>query len=226
MLYIPESDSCTVWTANNTPLQRDSETLYWFPSSANIDCWQVQSSHDGDTSAWQDLNNEKWTRNGCSVKVHRRLFGEGDSCRKCKSRLCQSMQGSHAHSLPPPDATDGLLWPKTSVVGAGGTSGRENPEWIGSCRLRPSPPTPVTVYFFERKRARCKNAPIMWITLIIMCYLSLSLRFLDFIFLVFFFWQCKRTFAKLVFSWIPICNIFLCKRKCFDNSFNNILIHP
>ncbi len=52
MLYIPERDSCTVWTANNTPLQRDSETLYRFPSSANIDCWQVQSSHDDDTWTW------------------------------------------------------------------------------------------------------------------------------------------------------------------------------
>lgn len=45
-------------------------------------------------------------------------------------------------TLPPPDATYGLLWPKTSVVGAGGTGGRENPEWIGGCRLCPGLLTP------------------------------------------------------------------------------------
>lgn len=38
------------------------------------------------------------TRNCYSVKVRRKLSGERESRRKCKSRLCQSMQGSHAHS--------------------------------------------------------------------------------------------------------------------------------
>lgn len=43
-------------------------------------------------------NQPKMTRNCYSVKARRKLFGERESRRKCKSRLCQSMQGSHAHS--------------------------------------------------------------------------------------------------------------------------------
>lgn len=38
------------------------------------------------------------TRNCYSVKMRRKLFWEGESRGKCKSRLCQSMQGSRAHS--------------------------------------------------------------------------------------------------------------------------------
>lgn len=98
MLYIPERDSCTVWTANNTPLQRDSETLYWFPSSANIDCWQVQSSPDDDT--WTSyVRHREQTSSGivgfqrapCSLCGARHPL-------KCKSLLCQSIQGSPVHS--------------------------------------------------------------------------------------------------------------------------------
>lgn len=127
MLYIPESDSCTVWTANNTPLQRDSETLYWFPSSANIDCWQVQSSRDGDTLTWYKHHCEQkssgivvfFLRVPCSLWEARHPL-------KCKSLLCQSIQGSPAHSpstrrnprsplakKPPSSALEGRVDEKT-----------------------------------------------------------------------------------------------------------------
>lgn len=143
MLYIPESDSCTVWTANNTPLQRDSETLYWFPSSANIDCWQVQPSHDGDASAWQERNGQKWRGTVIPLKCAVSSLGNASPVENVNPAYVNPCRAVTL-TLPPPDATFGLRCPKTSVecvVGTGGTSGCENPEWIGSCCLCPSPPT-------------------------------------------------------------------------------------
>lgn len=97
MLYIPareRGDSCTVWTANNTPLQWDSETLYWFPSLANIDrCWQLQSSHGGDTRAWHK-HRGRHTSSGFLKCAPRRLVGAGrPSEHNFPLVSCQSDQG-------------------------------------------------------------------------------------------------------------------------------------
>lgn len=97
MLYIPERDSCPVWTANNIPLQRGSETLYWLPSSSNIDGWQVQSAHDDDTLTWYNnvsLSRTVWffvSTCTCSLCGARQAI-------KHKSLFCQSIQGCPAHS--------------------------------------------------------------------------------------------------------------------------------
>lgn len=124
MLYIPERDSCTVWTANNTPLQRDSETLYWFPSSADIDCWQVRSSHDDDTWTWHKhpLQHTSsgivgFPRAPCTLCGARHPL-------KCKSLFCQSIEGSPAHS--PSTRRNLLSAGQKLVVGTGGKSGHEN----------------------------------------------------------------------------------------------------
>lgn len=150
MLYIPESDSCTVWTANNTPLQRDSETLYWFPSSANIDCWQVQSSHDGDILTWYKHHHEQkpsgiaaFWRAPCSLWGARHPL-------KCKSPLCQSIQGSPAHS---PSTRSNLRSPLAkNLRRRWGTSGRENLEWTTAVPLPPSP-------FFSKCEQECAKKP-------------------------------------------------------------------
>lgn len=69
-----------------------------------------------------------------SAKARRVMFGTHDAPLKCKSLLCQSIQGSparsvRAFSLHHQTQPTGSSGQKNSVVGGGGTSRRQNLEW-------------------------------------------------------------------------------------------------
>lgn len=98
-------------------------------------------------------------------------------------------------TLPPADATYGLLWPKTSVVGAGGTGGRENPEWIPGCRRRPSLLTPCRA---SADRCVAKSVDLIRNLRHDGPFLLISLRF----------FTMQNKFGKAVFHYGAVPNIY------------------